>query len=346
MQDTALSQAPQRAAQGDTVLEVRHLTTEFHTKEGIARAVDDMSFDLKAGEILAIVGESGSGKSVTSLSLMGLIPRPPGRIAGGSVMFEGRDLTALSDREMQKLRGSSVSMIFQEPMTSLNPVLSIGVQMTEGIQQHLGMTLPQARDHAVEMMRRVSIPAPEQRLKEYPHQFSGGMLQRIMIAIAISCNPKVLIADEPTTALDVTIQAQILELMQDLRKKTGSAIMLITHDMGVVAEMADRVLVMYAGRKIEEGTVADVFRNPQHPYTRGLLGALPKLGHAGAVGETELNEIPGVVPSLTNLPAGCRFAARCSFATDTCTAQHPRFEKKAEGHLAACWHSEKLEPLP
>ncbi len=343
MQNTAISQVQERAALGETVLQVEGLSTEFRTKEGIARAVDDMSFDLKAGEILAIVGESGSGKSVTSLSIMGLIPKPPGRIAGGRVMFAGRDLTTLSDKEMQKLRGSSLSMIFQEPMTSLNPVLSIGRQMTEGIQQHLGMTLPQARAHAIEMMRRVSIPAPEQRLKEYPHQFSGGMLQRIMIAIAISCNPKVLIADEPTTALDVTIQAQILELMQDLRKKTGSAIMLITHDMGVVAEMADRVLVMYAGRKIEEGTVADVFRNPQHPYTRGLLGALPKLGHAGAVGETELNEIPGVVPALTDLPAGCRFAARCSFASDKCTALHPPFEAKLEGHLAACWHSDKLE---
>lgn len=343
MQTIATSRVPHRAAQGETILKVENLSTEFDTKEGIARAVDDMSFDLRAGEILAIVGESGSGKSVTSLSLMGLIPKPPGRIASGRVMFEGRDLTALSDREMQKLRGSSLSMIFQEPMTSLNPVLSIGLQMTEGIQQHLGMTLNQARAHAVEMMRRVSIPAPEQRLKEYPHQFSGGMLQRIMIAIAISCDPKVLIADEPTTALDVTIQAQILELMQDLRKKTGSAIMLITHDMGVVAEMADRVLVMYAGRKIEEGTVADVFRTPRHPYTRGLLGALPKLGHAGEVGETELNEIPGVVPALTNLPTGCRFAARCSFTTDKCTAQHPPFEAKARGRLAACWHSDKLE---
>jgi peptide/nickel transport system ATP-binding protein len=345
MQDTTTSPAPPTSAHGETVLKVEGLSTEFSTKEGIARAVDDMSFDLRAGEILAIVGESGSGKSVTSLSIMGLIPKPPGRIAGGKVSFEGRDLTKLSDRDMQQLRGKSLSMIFQEPMTSLNPVLSIGLQMTEGIQQHLGMTLPQARAHAVEMMRRVSIPAPEQRLKEYPHQFSGGMLQRIMIAIAISCNPKILIADEPTTALDVTIQAQILELMQDLRGKTGAAIMLITHDMGVVAEMADRVLVMYAGRKIEEGTVTDVFRNPQHPYTRGLLGALPKLGHAGEVGETELNEIPGVVPALTDLPAGCRFAARCSFATDECTAQHPPFEAKAKDHLAACWHSDKLEPM-
>jgi oligopeptide/dipeptide ABC transporter ATP-binding protein len=344
MQDTATTQAPQAVAQGETILTVEGLSTEFDTKEGIARAVDDMSFDLKAGEILAIVGESGSGKSVTSLSMMGLIPKPPGRIAAGKVLFEGRDLTKLNDKEMQKLRGHSLSMIFQEPMTSLNPVLTIGLQMTEGIQQHLGMTLPQARAHAVEMMRRVSIPAPEQRLKEYPHQFSGGMLQRIMIAIAISCNPKVLIADEPTTALDVTIQAQILELMQDLRRKMGSTIMLITHDMGVVAEMADRVLVMYAGRKIEEGSVADVFRNPRHPYTRGLLGALPKLGHAGKVGETELNEIPGVVPALTELPDGCRFAARCSYATDKCLSQYPPFERKAEAHLAACWHSDKLEP--
>ena len=329
----------------ETVLKVEELRTEFRTKAGTARAVDGVSLELKAGEILAIVGESGSGKSVTSLSIMGLIPSPPGRIAGGSVMFEGRDLTKLTDRQMQDLRGSSLSMIFQEPMTSLNPVLTIGRQMTEGIKQHLGLNSEKARERAIEMMRRVSIPAPEQRLKEYPHQFSGGMLQRIMIAIAMSCNPKVLIADEPTTALDVTIQAQILDLMRELRDTTGAAIMLITHDMGVVAEMADRVVVMYCGQKIEEGSVGEVFARPLHPYTLGLLGALPRLGHAGAVGETELNEIPGVVPPLTDLPPGCRFSDRCSHATDRCRKEAPPLEAKEPGHLAACWHSDELEQV-
>jgi peptide/nickel transport system ATP-binding protein len=327
------------------VLTVSDLSTEFRTKAGIARAVDGLSFELMAGEVLSIVGESGSGKSVTSLSIMGLIPSPPGRIASGKVMFEGRDLMGLDTRQMQDLRGSKLSMIFQEPMTSLNPVLTIGRQMTEGIKQHLGLNDADARRHAIEMMRRVSIPAPEDRLKAYPHQFSGGMLQRIMIAIAMSCSPKVLIADEPTTALDVTIQAQILELMRNLRDETGATIMLITHDMGVVAEMADRVIVMYAGQKVEEGRVRDVFRNPRHPYTRGLLGALPKLGHAGPVGSEELNEIPGAVPALTDLPLGCRFAARCAFATEECIRQQPPFDAKVPGHSAACWHSDKLAAL-
>jgi peptide/nickel transport system ATP-binding protein len=330
---------------GDPVLSVDNLSTEFRTKAGIAKAIDGLSFELKAGEILAIVGESGSGKSVTSLSIMGLIPSPPGRIASGKVMFEGRDLVKLDSRQMQDLRGSKLSMIFQEPMTSLNPVLTIGRQMTEGIKQHLGLNDREARNHAIEMMRRVSIPAPEDRLKAYPHQFSGGMLQRIMIAIAMSCSPKVLIADEPTTALDVTIQAQILELMRNLRDDTGATIMLITHDMGVVAEMADRVIVMYAGRKAEEGGVREVFRHPRHPYTRGLLGALPKLGHAGPVGSENLNEIPGIVPALTDLPPGCRFAARCALATDECVQKSPPFEAKAPGHMAACWHSDRLEAL-
>ncbi|SFC33685.1 ABC transporter ATP-binding protein [Tropicimonas isoalkanivorans] len=343
MNDLSETPVRTRATDAKTVLAVEDLCTDFRTKAGSVRAVDGVSFELKAGEILAIVGESGSGKSVTSLSIMGLIPEPPGRIAGGRVFFDGQDLTKLTDRQLQKLRGSSLSMIFQEPMTSLNPVLSIGRQMTEGIRQHLGMSADQARRHAVEMMRRVSIPAPEHRLKEYPHQFSGGMLQRIMIAIAMSCNPKVLIADEPTTALDVTIQAQILELMQELRDMTGAAIMLITHDMGVVAETADRVIVMYAGQKIEEGSVEEVFRAPRHPYTLGLLGALPRLGQAGAVGDTELNEIPGVVPPLTDLPPGCRFSDRCSYATDKCRAETPPLETKRPGHIAACWHSDELE---
>ena len=339
--------APATIGSGPTgpVLKVENLTTEFSTKAGVARAVDDLSFELAPGEILAIVGESGSGKSVTSLSIMGLVPSPPGRVAAGRVDFDGQDLTRLSPRKMQGLRGSALSMIFQEPMTSLNPVLSIGRQMTEGIVEHLGMRRDEARAHAVEMMRRVSIPAPEQRLKEYPHQFSGGMLQRIMIAIAMSCRPKVLIADEPTTALDVTIQAQILELMRDMRRQTGAAIILITHDMGVVAEMADRVVVMYCGQKIEEGTVSDVFRAPRHPYTLGLLGALPRLGHAGEVGEPLLNEIPGVVPPLTDLPNGCRFSDRCAYSTEKCVRRAPPLDEKRPGHLAACWHSDRLKEV-
>lgn len=327
----------------ETLLSVRRLSTEFRTKTGVARAVDDVSLDLKAGEILAIVGESGSGKSVTSLSIMGLVPDPPGKVVAGEVLFEGQDLLRLPGRRMQKIRGSRLAMIFQEPMTSLNPVLSIGRQMTEGIEQHLGMSPAAARVHAIEMMRRVSIPAPEARLREYPHQFSGGMLQRIMIAIAMTCNPRVLIADEPTTALDVTIQAQILDLMRELRDVSGTAIMLITHDMGVVAEMADRVVVMYAGQKIEEGPVRAVFRQPRHPYTAGLLAALPRIGNAGAVGDAELNEIPGVVPPLTDLPPGCRFSDRCDLATDRCRMEAPLLAFVAEQHLAACWHSDRME---
>jgi peptide/nickel transport system ATP-binding protein len=330
---------------GGPVLSVQNLSSEFRGKKGSVRAVDGMSFDLKKGEILSIVGESGSGKSVTSLSIMRLLPYPAGYIAEGRILFEGRDLAKLSDREMRKLRGAGLSMIFQEPLTSLNPVLSIGRQMTEGIIQHLGLTRAEAEKRAIEMMRRVSIPAPESRLKDYPHQYSGGMLQRIMIAIAMSCDPRVLIADEPTTALDVTIQAQILELIRGLRDRTGASVVLITHDMGVVAEMADRVIVMYCGRKVEEGPVDEVFARPRHPYTLGLLGSLPVLGQAGTVGDTELAEIPGVVPPLDALPSGCRFSDRCGFATDKCRAEVPPFEATEPDHFSACWYSDKLEDM-
>jgi oligopeptide/dipeptide ABC transporter ATP-binding protein len=333
---------PRQRPAGEPVLRVRDLRTEFRTPAGTAAAVDGISYDVYAGETLAIVGESGSGKSVSSLSIMGLIPDPPGRVTAGSVLFEDRDLLKLGERHMQDVRGHKISMIFQEPMTSLNPVLSIERQMVEGIREHLGLSAREARERAVEMLRRVHIPAPEARLKEFPHQLSGGMLQRIMIAIALSCNPRVLIADEPTTALDVTIQAQILDIMGELRDQLGTAIVLITHDMGVVAEMADRVIIMYAGRKVEEGPVADIFASPRHPYTRGLLAALPKLGEAGPVGSRRLNEIPGIVPSLTDLPAGCRFAARCTLATDRCRAEYPEFEEKRPGQWAACWESERL----
>jgi len=327
----------------ETVLSVQNLSTEFRGRKGSVRAVDGMSFDLEKGEILSIVGESGSGKSVTSLSIMRLLPYPAGHIAEGRILFEGRDLAGLSDRGMRRLRGAGLSMIFQEPLTSLNPVLSIGRQMTEGLIHHLGLSESEARDRAIEMMRRVSIPAPKRRMKDFPHQYSGGMLQRIMIAIAMSCDPRVLIADEPTTALDVTIQAQILELMRNLRDRTGASILLITHDMGVVAEMADRVIVMYCGRKVEEGRVDKVFGRPRHPYTLGLLGSLPVRGSAGPVGSAQLAEIPGVVPPLDALPTGCRFSDRCRFATERCRAEAPPFEEAAPGHFAACWHSDKLE---
>lgn len=326
----------------DPVLEVRDLVTEFRTPAGVARAVDGLSYTVRAGETLAIVGESGSGKSVSSLSVMGLIPDPPGRVAAGAVMFDGQNLLGLDERRMEAIRGHRISMIFQEPMTSLNPVLSIQRQMTEGIMAHLGLGEGEARARALEMLRRVNIPAPAARLKEYPHQLSGGMLQRVMIAIALSCNPEVLIADEPTTALDVTIQAQILDLMRQLQAEFGTAIVLITHDMGVVAEMADRVIIMYAGRKVEEGAVDAVFASPRHPYTRGLLGALPRLGSAGPVGSQRLVEIPGIVPALTDLPRGCRFASRCAHAVDRCHAQYPPLEEKAPAHHAACWESHRL----
>ncbi len=331
-----------RPRAGQSVLRVEGLRTEFRTSAGIAPAVDDLSYEVRAGETLAIVGESGSGKSVSVLSVMGLIPDPPGRVTAGKVIFRGRDLLRLSDREMEAVRGHGISMIFQEPMSSFNPVLSIERQMVEGIVEHLGLGPAAARERAVAMLRRVHIPAPEARLKEFPHQLSGGMLQRIMIAIAVSCDPEVLIADEPTTALDVTIQAQILDIMRELGAELGTAVVLITHDMGVVAEMADRVIVMYAGRKVEEGPVEDVFRSPRHPYTRGLLGALPRLGQAGEVGSRELEEIPGIVPPLTALPLGCRFAPRCRYATDRCRDAYPPMEKKRPGHFAACWESDRL----
>lgn len=341
--NTANARHPESTA-GETApaLRVSGLRAEFRTENGIAVAVDGMSYDVHSGETLAIVGESGSGKSVTSLAVMGLIPDPPGRVTAGEVWFENRNLLKLNERQMQDVRGNKISMIFQEPMTSLNPVLSIQRQMVEGIREHLGLSEREARERALEMLRRVHIPAPESRLREFPHQMSGGMLQRVMIAIALSCNPSVLIADEPTTALDVTIQAQILDIMRDLQNEFGTTIVLITHDMGVVAEMADRVIIMYAGRKVEEGSVERIFHNPRHPYTRGLLDALPKLGQAGPVGSRKLNEIPGIVPALTDLPRGCRFSARCRYATERCTMEYPPFEERRPGQWAACWESEQL----
>ena len=326
------------------ILQVDGLQTWFYTRRGIVKAVDNLSFHVRAGETLAIVGESGCGKSITALSVMRLIPSPPGRIVGGSVQLLDRDLMNLSEEEMRDVRGNDISMIFQEPMTSLNPVLTIGEQIGEALILHQGMSKSQAMTKAVEMLRFVKIPEPEQRAKEYPHQLSGGMRQRAMIAMALSCNPKVLIADEPTTALDVTIQAQILDLILELQQKTGTAVVLITHDLGVVAETAQRVIVMYAGRKVEEADVVDLFENPMHPYTKGLLGSVPRLNtltELGSKGE-RLEEIPGIVPALVDLPAGCTFAPRCKFADERCVAEYPPYVEKRPAHWAACWNSDKI----
>jgi len=326
------------------LLDVSGLKTYFFTRDGVVRAVDGISFSVLRGETLAIVGESGCGKSVTSLSILRLIASPPGRTIEGSVVFEGRDLLALPEAEMRKVRGDAISMIFQEPMTSLNPVLTVGHQIAEVLTLHRGLAREEAMRSAIEMLRLVKIPEPERRVAEYPHQLSGGMRQRVMIAMALACEPRLLIADEPTTALDVTIQAQILDLMRELKARTGAAIVLITHDLGVVAEMAQRVVVMYAGRKVEEGTVEALFANPRHPYTRGLLDSIPKLGKSKVRHgeETRLTEITGTVPSLAETIVGCAFAPRCAYATARCLNEYPPFEEKAPGHGAACWESERL----
>ena len=308
--------------------------------DGVNRAVDGVSFHVNAGETLAIVGESGCGKSVTAMSILRLIPEPPGKIAG-AIKFQGRDLLKLSDREMRAIRGNSISMIFQEPMTSLNPVLTVGRQIGETLRLHQGLSSRQAEERAVEMLELVGIPEARRRVREYPHQLSGGMRQRVMIAIALACNPQLLIADEPTTALDVTIQAQILDLMRDLKTRVGAAIVLITHDLGVVAEVADRVIVMYAGRKVEEATVPQLFARPRHPYTQGLLGSVPKLGSSLTGETTRLAEIPGLVPSLKRKLDGCVFASRCSYATDLCRQVVPGLEEKVPGHIAACHYAER-----
>jgi peptide/nickel transport system ATP-binding protein len=323
------------------LLEVDRLQTHFATPDGVVRAVEGVSFHIEAGETVAVVGESGCGKSVTAMSILRLIPEPPGKTAG-AIRFQGRDLLALSEPEMRQIRGNAISMIFQEPMTSLNPVLTIGRQIGETMQLHQGLNAKEAEKKAVEMLKLVGIPAPARRVREYPHQLSGGMRQRVMIAMALACNPKLLIADEPTTALDVTIQAQILDLMRDLNRRLGSAIMLITHDLGVVAEMAERVIVMYAGRKVEEAPVTQMFANPLHPYTRGLLGSVPKLGSSlSERGRGKLAEIPGQVPSLRRPIVGCAFAGRCPWATDLCRQVAPAFEAKGPRHSAACHYAER-----
>jgi len=321
------------------ILEVRDLRTQFDTLDGVVRAVDGVSFDLAPGETLGIVGESGCGKSVTALSILRLIPPETGRIASGSIRFEGEELTTLSEEAMKRLRGHRISMIFQEPMTSLNPVLTVGTQIAENVVRHTGASKRAARERAYEMLDLVRIADARRRLDEYPHQLSGGMRQRVMIAMALSCDPRVLIADEPTTALDVTIQAQILDLMLDLKEKTGTAIVLITHDLGVVAETAQRVVVMYAGRKVEEAPVEVLFDNPLHPYTRGLMRAIPRLDVDAEEGgrRPRLQEIPGLVPMLTRAIVGCAFAARCPLATERCRAEPPPVVDVGSGHTVACW---------
>jgi peptide/nickel transport system ATP-binding protein len=328
----------------NAILQVHDLHTQFNTLDGVVRAVDGVSFELARGETLGIVGESGCGKSVTALSILRLIPAETGRIASGSIRFEGEELTALSEEAMKRLRGHRISMIFQEPMTSLNPVLTVGTQIAENVVRHLGVSWRAARDRAGEMLDLVRIADARRRLDEYPHQLSGGMRQRVMIAMALSCDPQVLIADEPTTALDVTIQAQILDLMLELKEKTGTAIVLITHDLGVVAETTQRVVVMYAGRKVEEAPVEVLFEEPLHPYTRGLMRAIPRLDiEADAAGtRPRLQEIPGLVPILTRPIVGCAFAPRCSFATDRCRVEPPPIVDAGAGHTVACWEVERV----
>lgn len=316
-----------------SLLSVRNLRTHFFTDDGVIPAVDGISFELERGGTIGIVGESGCGKSVTSLSILGLIPQPPGKIIGGEILFEGKDLLKLSEAEMRRIRGNEISMIFQEPMTSLNPVFTVGQQIGEAVIRHQGLDKQAAREKSMEMLRLVGIPSPEKRVDDYPHQMSGGMRQRVMIAMALSCNPKLLIADEPTTALDVTIQAQILDLMRELRKNLGTAIMMITHDLGVIAELVENVVVMYTGKIAETADTYTLFKNPLHPYTVGLLSSIPRLDGEGK----RLKTIPGAVPIPGSFPEGCGFHPRCPFAEDLCTKKFPPAFIVAAGHQVTCW---------
>ena len=324
-----------------TLLEVKNLQTHFFTMDGVVKAVDGVSYDLEEGETLGLVGESGCGKSVSALSLMRLIPDPPGRIVNGQVILDGEDILRIDMDEMRNVRGAKMSMVFQEPMTSLNPVLTVERQLTETLQLHKGMSKTVARREGVDLLSRVGIPDPEQRIKQYPHQFSGGMRQRVMIAMALSCNPRLIIADEPTTALDVTIQAQILELMKSLTTEFGVALIVITHNLGVVARYADRMNIMYAGRIIERGTAREIYSNPRHPYTVGLLRSVPRLDLPR---RAKLDPIEGQPPDLVNLPAGCAFRARCRWAIDKCATDTPLLQEISPNHWSACWRSEDLGP--
>ncbi|MGB9739435.1 ABC transporter ATP-binding protein [Chloroflexus sp.] len=326
------------------LLEVRDLRTYFHTQDGIVKAVDGVSFYVNRGETLGIVGESGCGKSVTSLSIMRLIPNPPGKIVSGQILFDGEDLLQASEEEMRRIRGNRIAMIFQDPMTSLNPVLTIGRQITESLELHLKLSKKEARDRAIELLDMVGIPSPSKRLDNYPHQFSGGMRQRVMIAMALSCNPELLIADEPTTALDVTIQAQILELINRLREELETAVILITHDLGVVAGMTDRVTVMYAGKVVEEGPTAEIFANPRMPYTIGLLRSIPRLDEERG---RRLTPIRGLPPNLIDLPPICPFSPRCDYAREECLARVPELRRVGPDHRAACHFDITIEtPVP
>jgi peptide/nickel transport system ATP-binding protein len=317
------------------LLEVHGLTTHFASDDGIVRAIDDVSLRVDSGETVCLVGESGCGKTVTALSILKLIPMPPGKITQGQIMWLGRDLITLDPSEMSRIRGKEIGMVFQEPMTALNPVYTVGEQIAEGIRLHQGIGIREAFDKAIEMLRLVHMPKAETRARDYPHQFSGGMRQRVMIAMALSCNPKLLIADEPTTALDVTIQAQVLDLLREMKSRFGMAILLITHAMGVVAEMAQRVIVMYAGKVVEEASVEQLFEAPLHPYTQGLIRSILRIDRA-ATGKARLNAIPGTVPSLLRPPTGCRFAPRCEFATDVCRREVPVLRERVDGHKVAC----------
>jgi oligopeptide/dipeptide ABC transporter ATP-binding protein len=322
------------------LLSVENLVTQFATSAGIVRAVDGVTWDIQEGETVALVGESGCGKSVTALSIMRLVAQPAGRIVSGRIMFKGRDLLQLSEEEMRKVRGREIGMVFQEPMTSLNPVLTIGRQLTEGLEIHLGMSAADARARALELLGLVGIPDAPRRLRQYPHQFSGGMRQRMVIAMAIACNPSLILADEPTTALDVTIQAQILELMKSLSRRLGVALLIITHNLGVVARYADRVNVMYAGRIIERATARRLYAHPRHPYSLGLLKSVPRLDEPI---RARLDPIPGQPPDLTRLPRGCAFVTRCAFRTERCLAERPDLVPlNGTGHVAACWEVERV----
>lgn len=321
----------------DLLLDLRNLQTYFFTSDGLAKAVDGVSYQLHRGETLGVVGESGCGKSVSALSVLRLVPDPPGRTVGGEIFFEGTNLLTLSRAEMRRIRGNEIAMIFQEPMTSLNPVFTIGNQISEAIILHQGLSKRDALGKSIDMLKKVGIPSPERRVHEYPHQLSGGMRQRAMIAMALSCNPKLLIADEPTTALDVTIQAQILDLMFGLKEELGMAIMLITHNLGVVAETARRVVVMYSGKVVEEGPVLEIFKAPQHPYTQGLLRSLPRLEEKAAGKKVRLQEIIGIVPSPYNLPTGCKFHPRCPKAQAICREKEPPLEQLPGRHYSACF---------
>jgi oligopeptide transport system ATP-binding protein len=323
----------------EPLLEVKNLKTQFFTQDGVVKAVDDVSFDIMPGETLGVVGESGCGKSITAMSIMRLIPTPPGRIVNGQINFQGEDILGMSDEEIRGIRGNKIAMIFQDPMTSLNPVLSVNRQIGETLELHMGMSKSQARQRSIELLRMVGIPNAEQRVDQYPHQFSGGMRQRVMIAMALSCNPQMLIADEPTTALDVTIQAQILDLMRNLQAEHNTALMLITHDLGVVAGMTDRINVMYAGHIVETAHTEELFANPRHPYTVGLLNSIPRLD---AARKSKLDPIRGLPPDLIDLPDMCPFLPRCDYAREKCEQQNPPLMDVAPNHRSACWFWEEV----